>query len=390
MNEFEKLLRLDNAKEEGVWAYQLSNHELPRQGMKIHISAHGKNFVDVYKTVSHYLHINKISFKTINSEENLQALNTGLLGLTQIGKFITIYPFKDIHSLLVDLEKLCERFQGPIIVSDVRHKKTNIYFRYGVIDAQDDRPNMLITPEGEYITDCRFGKNPIPSWVKEYQISKNETQLLKDIIITSSLRLRGRGGVYNALIKKSNKTIEKIIVKEARPYGEYVSTIDNSLKRIINERNILMRIEKLSISPKLIEYREEDGHGVLFLEKLEGKTLKELLQTYDVFPTEFINNLECQLKKYLKQLHKINIFHGDISPDNLIIDKKLKLIDFEHSCFWSGENVYLDYGTKGFFPSSQTNKKLNQNDLMERDFYGADKCIEALNKPKVFREVMNA
>ena len=66
------------------------------------------------------------------------------------------------------------------------------------------------------------------------------------------------------------------------------------------------------------------------------------------------------------------------------------IIDFEHSCFWSGENVYLDYGTKGFFPSSQTDKKLNQKDLMERDFYGADKCIEALNKPKVFREVMNA
>lgn len=389
MDELSTTLSRLNTSLEGVWAYFLPDNPLPRQGMKIHISAHLDNFMEVFGRVTPFLLENSIPFKCINSKDNLHSLNIGLFGLSQIGKFITIYPDEKIKEILRELEVICSGLNGPIITSDERVKLTNIYLRYGVIEPKDGKIGKLLTPTGKYIDDKRDGKKPFPYWVQGYDFLKSRTNLLENLVITKPFRLRGRGGVFSGVLRSESGIIEKVIVKEARPYGEYHSSTDNSLTRIRNEKEILKTIQKTKVGPKLLEYREKNKHGILIMEKISGQTLKCLLEEFNEFPLDFKKQFKENFKLLLDQIHKLNVFHGDVSPDNIIVNDKVRLIDFEHACVWSGKNIFQNYGSIGFFPKEQEGRALKRNELKERDQFGFQKCLEALDNPIKYREIVN-
>src|SRR5712691_9903777 len=75
------------------WLIVSNKHTtLPSQGWKLHISAGLSSAEAVLNSVMPVLYTERVHFKTVASLEQLLRLNQGVAGLSQVGKFITVYP----------------------------------------------------------------------------------------------------------------------------------------------------------------------------------------------------------------------------------------------------------------------------------------------------------
>ncbi|MBI3031902.1 Kae1-associated serine/threonine protein kinase [Candidatus Woesearchaeota archaeon] len=100
--------------------------------------------------------------------------------------------------------------------------------------------------------------------------------------------------------------------------------LDESLRkhRTRKEVKILEKIAKLKLAPKCISYNDVD---TVEMEFVEGKKLSEHLERLKYKQVCFI------LGQKIRQLHDLEIIHGDLTTSNLIYDDqehKLYCIDF--------------------------------------------------------------
>ncbi len=72
-----------------------------------------------------------------------------------------------------------------------------------------------------------------------------------------------------------------------------------------------------------------EGLPALIMEYVEGQNLRDLLKSKRLKPAE-IESLCAQVLKGLNDLRDQGLHHGDLSPDNILIDKsgRVRLIDF--------------------------------------------------------------
>ena len=73
----------------------------------------------------------------------LRCLMQGVLGPTQIGKFITVYPPSDAESrsLADELTAATQHFEGPEVITDLRLGRV-VYARYGGFNADQERDRL--------------------------------------------------------------------------------------------------------------------------------------------------------------------------------------------------------------------------------------------------------
>src|SRR5262245_22235037 len=108
--------------------------EVPQQGWKLHLSATVASAITVLDRVLPVLLANGASFKVARSLAELQSLNEGRLGFSQVGKFITVYPNSDTHAvqLATALDERLQEVPHPDIPSDRPLKpRSVVYYRYG-------------------------------------------------------------------------------------------------------------------------------------------------------------------------------------------------------------------------------------------------------------------
>jgi len=97
------------------------------------------------------------------------------------------------------------------------------------------------------------------------------------------------------------------------------------------EADLLGKLEH----PQIVKFYElflEDHRAYLVLEKLDGVTLKDYVESKGKLPLAAIEDLARQMCLILQYLHNQTppVVHRDFTPDNLILsdDGKLKLLDF--------------------------------------------------------------
>ena len=74
------------------------------QGWKLHISATIRSGATVLEHVLPVLKAEDVQFKVAANLGCLGDLNEGLAGLSQVGKFITIYPLDDVQAVRLAVE----------------------------------------------------------------------------------------------------------------------------------------------------------------------------------------------------------------------------------------------------------------------------------------------
>lgn len=322
--------------------FNFSNEQLPHQGFKIHVSCTEQNFQNILNMVYQFCIQHKVTFKYISNYRNLLTNLSGKSSIWSSGKFITIYP-KDVHTFKKIIAKLYSLFtlhkihKGIAILSDRRFKDSNVlFYRYGVITGPDTNIYKLNSKDVEY-KDYVHSKYRLPEGLKEpfpnnIDDKKESKLLFKTIIPLKAVHSRASGSTFIALDKTNN---QKFILKDSKPgFSEGGISAIASLKQ---EKQNLKKLAKFKFIPNYITSFKEDEDFLLCEQKMSGVDVdafrasgdknflsstkrKELFKLYQNTIINLISNLH--------ELHQNNIFLGDISSTNILIDENTQSSSF--------------------------------------------------------------
>lgn len=356
-----KILISNKIDDTNVIQYEDSNynyilcgqHNIPRQGWKIHISCTLENHQEILDIVYNYCCKKKIDFKYIYNYKDLIYSLSGDAPQENVAKFITIYPSstKVFIKVIEELYEQLHFYDGPYVVSDRRYRKSNIYYRYGVMESDSD---YILDPLGNKLSDNRSYFNvpyfeTDPFYFLEENVDSNYKYLNEIYKPYKSIHESSSGNVYKAKFNNVD-----VIIKEARNHilGFWGTAIDD----LKNELNILRKLDDILGTPKLIDDFYFDENFYVVQEYLPGKPLS--VASSDYFYQNLINykNIIKSAYDLISSIHNKGIILNDISANNILIDSKTSNIyvcDFGSSYFVEEKNIKKNIGsTEGFYDNS--------------------------------------
>lgn len=192
-------------------------------------------------------------------------------------------------------------------------------------------------------------------------------------------RVLGKGGFGVTYIAKDLCTNRLCAIKEYLP-SEY-SSRSNSTKNIVpysdakaqyvfnhgrekfvEEAKTLKQLRNHPIVVDIWDFFQENNTAYLVMELLDGQDLrKQARQNGGKMDAEQMKEVFVIVASALMEIHRLNILHRDLSPENIILTKdgRVKLIDFGAARnFVSTQNAGMSILLKpGFAPPEQYERK---------------------------------
>ena len=149
------------------------------------------------------------------------------------------------------------------------------------------------------------------------------------------LRELGEGGFGRTYLAEDlHRFHERCVLKEFVPQIDDPGLLAKAQELFEREAKVLYQLEHPQI-PKFRELMREGGQLFLVQDYVEGSTYRTLLQNRQDYGGYFseteVTQLLYQLLPVLDYIHRLDIIHRDISPENLILrsqDGQPVLIDF--------------------------------------------------------------
>ena len=373
--------------ERKIWQYNFiecinGSSPFPTSGWKIHISANVLNAVKVLNKSLPILKTHQVSFKSSASIRDLEQLNTGLCGITQIGKFITIYPSgkRVFTELLVDLARELKMLKGPCIISDKPYSSI-VYYRYGSFENIEIQTSsgldkkIILSPSGDHIEDDRT-KFYIPPWEADPFPALNDISIddiLNDrgFVILSVLQQNYKGSVFLAQ-GYTNINLPIVIIKKYNA-NTYVEKEKYSVRKFaLKERKILKLLADENFCPKFISFfKDKTGNTYNVIEYIPSLSLLEVVHQQGsiakYFEFDEIVKISISICKIFITISSKNIIYRDLKPGNILINESFKifLTDFETCIIESDKKKKQKFGTKGFRSPQQIdgNPPVVQDDI---------------------------
>lgn len=129
--------------------------------------------------------------------------------------------------------------------------------------------------------------------------------------------------VYQGVNKKDPKN--SVILKKIK--------VNNNYNKILKEIYFIVCFQKNKYSIKLIDFfLSDDYNNIFIILNDEGINLQSLIEytqiKNNVYDNDLIKKTIFQIIYQLYIFHKNNLVHNDIKPSNIVISKKVKIIDF--------------------------------------------------------------
>lgn len=326
----------------------------PDQGWKLHVSATPLSAVEVLEAALDVLLADGARFKVLGSIRLLSALNSGLFGISQIGKFITVYPSDDAHAvrLAVELDFLTRGYRGPRIPTDRALRPGSlVHYRYGAMirrrESQlgDDKPDGshdIVDPKGRLTDDVRLNyyRPPDPSITDPFEAAEVRISppargpLLNDrYFVCDALSQSPRGGVFRA-VDVLAKPACVLLLKEAWHDVGLDQWGRDAHDWAANEEYILTRYAGDPFLPRFYDRFELNGNRYIAIEYVEGTPLDQVLLEehaleHGIDPRDVIA-IGLATGEALAHLHEIGLVFRDFKPANTLKtpDGHYRLIDF--------------------------------------------------------------
>jgi serine/threonine protein kinase len=328
---------------------------LPRQGWKIHSSGCPDNGQRIVDTIWDYCVPRGISFKFLRSPQVLFMRNSKYSPRASSGKLATIYPVDDAaaQTVLTELGALLAGEPGPYILSDLRWGEGPLYVRYGafahlycVADDGDLVP-ALAGPDGRLEPDRRQAVFSLPPWLElpEFlrpHLAARNAVTTNDVPyrVTQVLHYSNAGGLYMA---EDQRTGERVVLKEARPYAGLDGRGDDAITRLRREHEMLGRVVDAGFTPRVYERFALGEHEFLAMEYVDGEPLNRLIvQKYPLTDpdadeaarrayTGWALAVHRQVEQAVRALHERGVVYGDLHMFNIMVrpDGRIALLDFE-------------------------------------------------------------
>lgn len=345
----------------------------PTQGWKLHLSATTMSACEVLRRALPILLAEAITFKVAASVGRLHMLNTGLGGLSQIGKFITVYPNDDVQAvrLATELDQVTRGLDGPSVPSDRAFMPSSlVHYRYGSFDhtwiqlATGQIVPALRSPGGELVADQRMTVYAAPDWVVDpfavavTAASAQQAQRLVGgrYLPIATLHRSSRGIVSLSIDCEQPR---RCVLKQAARAAASDSVGHDAQDRLRHEAAVLRRLAPEVRAPALLDL-VEDGDLFLVLEDIAGETLDRNIaarrQRGQELSVEQIIDYGHELAVALSALHRSGLIYRDLKSSNIIVaaDGHLRLIDFELAYDLNASGPLLRGGTRGYMSPQQT------------------------------------
>ncbi|WP_052452141.1 serine/threonine-protein kinase [Noviherbaspirillum autotrophicum] len=159
------------------------------------------------------------------------------------------------------------------------------------------------------------------------------------------LELIGEGGFGIVYLAYDHSLERHVALKEYMPTGlatrttrmavtvrsqHNADTFTAGLKSFVNEARMLAQFDSPSLV-KVYRFWEANGTAYMVMPFYEGITLKKALKEHRITPTEnWIRMLLADLFDAIDTIHRVQCFHRDIAPDNILLlkDGRPLLLDF--------------------------------------------------------------
>jgi len=390
---------------DGAWlrAHFPGAPPLPAQGWKLHVPARPESARELLELVVPVLAGARAAWKIAASPDVLNALNAGMAGPAQIGKFLTVYPRNDEEAVLLAraLGEATREFAAchplPRVPSDQPLSPDSaVSYRFGGFGGAP----LLRTPLGEIVTALRAPDGTLepdvrqpgrfaPSWAPDpfkraglvSESPPAKTLLAGRFVVTRALHSSPRGAVFLAF---DAHTARSCVVKQARR-GSGSAGGEDSFARLRREEAVLKRLQQPPVSnaesgnrnaenhaspfptsdfpiprsevprfPEPIALVEEAGDLFLAMEDVPGVPLSAHLARESAWG-RLPNNAQIgrwgsAVAELLAALHARGFVYRDLKPDNLLLlgDGSLRLVDFETVHDLERDATPLPIGTRGY------------------------------------------
>jgi hypothetical protein len=352
----------------------------PDQGWKLHVSATPLSAVEVLEAALDVLLVDGARFKVLNSIRLLSALNNGVFGISQIGKFITVYPSDDSHAvrLAVELDTVTRGHRGPRVPTDRALRPGSlVHYRYGSLIRREewkigsgdaDGGFDMLDPAGRLTNDVRlnFYHPPDPSITDPFdaagvRVPPPPRGPLLDgrYFVCDALSQSPRGGVYRAVDVLADPACV-CLLKEAWHDVGLDQWGRDARDWAANEERILTRYAGDPLLPRFQGGFELDGNRYIAIEYVEGTPLDRVLWEehaveHGIEPRDIIA-IGLATAGALAHLHEIGLVFRDFKPANTLKtpDGHYRLIDFgiAHEYLEGGVQP-LSTGTPPFYSREQ-------------------------------------
>jgi serine/threonine protein kinase len=349
------------------------------QGWKLHISATILSAPVVLDRVLPILLSSGVSFKIVENLACLNELNEGLGGLSQVGKFITVYPAGDAQavSLAVDLDQATTGLSGPRVPSDHPLRQGSlVHYRYGgftdlsFTDTLGQDIPALRDPSGKLVPDPREPSYKQPDWVTDPFAAAGvvepsvapPTTLFKSYRILEVLHQSAKGGVYLAIDPYALPP-RPIVIKEGKRDMMTDACGRDTPDRLRHQYLLLCQLSPDPALPEAYELFEYYGNSYLVMEHLEGLTLQsrilKSLRYGNHISAETLRSLGSGIASVLNRLHEQGVIFRDLTPGNLMITEaeRIYLIDFELAHRLDDSRPAYSWGTRGFVSPHQAQQR---------------------------------
>ena len=356
----------------------------PPHGWKIHVSASAVEAAKLVREITPLLAKLHLPFKLPQHLDDVVLLNSGDVGVEQMGKVLTVYPpdTKNARIAITALDAIWTHSRGPEVITDWQVRTgAAVSFRYGVYRTTDD----VVDSRGVH----HFGWRNIDG---SFTIDKRTAVLLKNIdtpelpvagvapesprmIMNQPLRLAGDDYLPLVLLARTSRvttwlaahldSLSTVVIKSARrgAAGDARGLDVRDLMR--NEFASLRRLEtRTGLAPRPLAFVDET-QPLLIMSDFRGTLLCDLPRP------ERIAALPL-LAKAVASIHEAGLVHGDIKLENAVYRSgEVGLIDFELSV---AEGAMMrPGGTPGYLDPKVRGRTLPADTA--RDIFALGGCI---------------
>lgn len=325
-------------KNERIAYREVDNHLIvgnpDRQpGWVLYLSCKTTDTIEILELILDVLKKSKVSFSLIKDQLQQYALNAGAYGNHEVGKVLAIYPISENQAteLATELCSLTATFTGPVIPEALQLGNT-IYSQFAVHNGKE----IIFKPSTGTLK-----KNPfdIP---KQFRQPKRRKRVLgKYYIPVQLLTSSAKGDVFKAINLK-DFAFNWCLIKQGKP-----AALDDQFQREMKDRllwqkQVLDAIAGHVMTPKVIDYFENEGSGYLVMDYVEGTNLGQLIfeKHRGASWPALSGSVKIQLLEWYQKaidivisIHQMGFVHRDITDSNFIVlpDGSLCIIDFELS-----------------------------------------------------------
>ena len=318
----------------------------PDQGWKLHLSAAVHSAPQVLARALPLLLAEGVRFKAASSLAAVARLNTGALGESQVGKFVTVYPSDDAQAVrvAVALDRSTAGLRGPRVPTDRPLRPGSlVHYRYGAFTGRHEGSGHdILDPEGRLAIDTRppFYRPPFPALVDPFERAgayvappQRRGPIAGRYLVYELLSRSWRGGVYRAIDAGARPSRTCVLKEFWRDVGCDAGP-DQSPAWAENEGAVLAAHGGSPLFPRFYERFDLDGNSYLALEYLDGEPLTAELSTDALdtppVPPDRLITLARDTAGLLAGLHELGVVYRDFKPDHVLRapDGRLRLLDF--------------------------------------------------------------